>query len=370
MWSWRDMTMLLHRTPLYDAHVALGAKMVPFAGWEMAVQYPEGILKEHEANRRGCSIFDCSHMGEFIIEGDAVLSGLDFIVTQDIVDQPVGTCRYGMALNETGGVMDDLIVYRLESEKWMVVVNASNIDKDAAHFRKHLTSRSTFTDVSFQTAKLDVQGPLSRDVLRAVVPGVERLDYYAFDTFNVLGEKVVVSRTGYTGELGYEIYYPWAKAAKIWEMILTDKRVHPTGLGVRDVLRIEASYPLYGHELSEEISPAEAGLKRFVDLTKSFFGKEAFRSREVTGGRKIVHFISESRRAPRQGHMIFTSDGKSAGDVVSGTYSPALGAGVGIGFLKKEFTCLGKDIIFGDEKVKVNAQAATRPFYKAGSLKN
>ncbi len=364
------MSNELFRTPLYNNHVALGGKMVPFAGWEMALQYPDGILKEHAANRKGCSIFDCSHMGEFLIEGDPVTSGLDHIVTQAIVDQPVGTCRYGMALKDNGGTIDDLIVYRLGPEKWMVVVNASNIDKDAAHFRKHLNPGSKFTDISLQTAKLDIQGPASRDVLKALVPGIENLEYYTFDTFNVLGEDVVVSRTGYTGELGYEVYYPWGKAEKVWDAVLADTRVHPTGLGVRDVLRIEVSYPLYGHELSEDITPLEAGLKRFMDMNKDFIGSEVLRRQELSPRRRIIHFVSESRRAPRQGHIIFTPDGTAAGEVVSGTFSPALGIGIGIGFIKKEFTGTLKDIIFGDEKLKLGAQAATRPFYKAGSLKN
>ena len=362
--------MPLHCTPLYAEHVALGGKMVPFAGWEMPLQYPAGILKEHEANRKGCSIFDCSHMGEFIIDGDPVLSGLDRIVTQAIVDQPVGSCRYGMALNERGGTIDDLIVYRLAREKWMVVVNAANIDKDVAHFRKNLTAQAVFTDVSFKTAKLDLQGPLSRDVLKAMVPGIEKLAHYTFGMFNVCGEEVIISRTGYTGELGYEIYYPWDRAAKVWHMLMAGGHVHPTGLGVRDVLRIEVCYPLYGHELSEDITPAEAGLKRFVDLDKEFIGKDALLARERDGQRKIIHFVSANRRAPRQGHQIFLSDGSIAGEVVSGTFAPALGVGIGIGFLKKEFTGMGKDIIFGDEKLKLAAQAAGRPFYRAGSLKN
>ncbi len=269
----------LYRTPLFDVHVSLGGKMVPFAGWEMALQYPDGILNEHAANRKGCSIFDCSHMGEFLIDGDPVGTGLDRIVTQAIVDQPVGTCRYGMALNEAGGTIDDLIVYRLAQEKWMVVVNASNIEKDAAHFRKHLTPQAKFMDISLQTAKLDIQGPLSREVLQGFIPGIEKLDHYTFAVFNVLGEDVIVSRTGYTGELGYEIYYPWEKAVKLWNAVLADKRVRPTGLGVRDVLRIEVCYPLYGHELSEEITPLEAGLKRFVDMKKVFIGKPSRHAR-------------------------------------------------------------------------------------------
>ena len=360
----------LYRTPLFNEHVVLGGKMVPFAGWEMPLQYPDGIIKEHEANRKGCSIFDCSHMGEFLIEGDAEACGLDRIVTQTIMDQPLGTCRYGMALNDAGGTIDDLIVYRLAAERWMVVVNASNIDKDAAHFRQHLKTGTTFTDISFQTAKLDVQGPLAREVLKKLVPGIEKLSHYSFDTFKVLGRDVIVSRTGYTGELGYEIYYPWDKAAELWNAVLSDTRVRPTGLGVRDVLRIEVCYPLYGHELSEQITPVEAGLKRFVDMRKDFIGKAGLIARELSVSRKIVHFLSESRRAPRQGHELYLQDGTVVGEVVSGTFSPALGAGVGIGFIKKEFTGPDKDIIFGDAKLKLGAKTAARPFYKAGSLKN
>ncbi|MBF0486083.1 MAG: glycine cleavage system aminomethyltransferase GcvT [Candidatus Omnitrophica bacterium] len=360
----------LFRTPLYDEHLALGAKMVDFAGWQMPVQYQEGILKEHDANRKGVSIFDCSHMGEFLIEGDAVSSGLDRIVTQPLVDMPLKSCRYGFALNDQGKVIDDLIVYRIAGQKWMIVVNASNIAKDRAHFEANLARGIRFEDVSFKTAKLDLQGPLSRDVLSKTVPGISKLEYYTFDEFELWGEKVIISRTGYTGELGFEIYYPWGAASKAWQTLLKDSRVKPTGLGVRDVLRIEVSYPLYGHELSEDISPFEAGLKKFVDLSKDFIGKEnLLRHDKEGGGRKIVHFISLSRRSPRQGHSIFSSDGKKIGEVVSGTFSPAVNAGIGIGFIKKEFTSIGKDIIFGDEKFKERAELAARPFYKGGSLK-
>ncbi|MEI6438236.1 MAG: glycine cleavage system aminomethyltransferase GcvT [Candidatus Omnitrophota bacterium] len=361
---------MAHRTPLYQQHVALGAKIVPFGGWDMPLQYPEGILKEHEANRRNCSIFDCSHMGEFIISGAADTTGLDRLVSQPLADQPVGTCRYGFALNERGGVIDDLIVYRLEEKKWMVVVNAANIDKDAAHFRAHLKGTGVFNDVSFATAKLDVQGPLSRDVLRPLVSGIERLTHYTFGVFNVLGEEVIVSRTGYTGELGYEIYYPWEKAPRLWEALLADPRVKPTGLGVRDVLRVEVCYPLYGHELSEDISPVQAGLKRFADPVKDFIGAEALRTEVLRGpSQQLVCLASRSRRAPRQGHMLFTTDGMPAGIAVSGTFSPALGIGIGMGFLKKEFTSHGKEIIFGDEKFKERADLVARPFYKEGTLK-
>jgi aminomethyltransferase len=344
--------------------------MVPFGGWDMPLQYVEGILKEHDANRKGCSIFDCSHMGEFIVEGDPVASGLDRVVTQSIVDQVPGTCRYGMALNAQGGTIDDLIVYRLTANRWMVVVNAANIDKDREHFKHQLTPGTAFSDISMQTAKIDVQGPLSCAVLSAIAPGIETLEYYTFARFNVLGEDVIVSRTGYTGELGYEIYYPWARAGLLWAALMSDTRVSPTGLGVRDVLRIEVSYPLYGHELSDDIDPYAAGLKRFVDTNKDFYGKGSYLRRVKEGGRTIVHLVSENRRAPRQGHAIFTSTGEIIGEVVSGTFSPALGVGIGIGFIKKEFTGIGKEIIFGDEKIRVNARTAARPFYTQGTLKS
>ena len=365
------------RTPLYQQHLALGAKVVEFGGWDMPLQYPEGILKEHDANRKGCSIFDCSHMGEFIIEGAADESGLDRIVTQRLSDLPVGVCRYGFALNVHGGTIDDLIVYRLADKKWMVVVNAANIAKDADHFRANLRAGGLFSDISLQTAKIDVQGPYSRDVLKPLVKGIEALAHYTFGVFDVLGEKVIVSRTGYTGELGYEIYFPWGKVERFWDAVLSDKRVRPTGLGVRDVLRVEVGYPLYGHELSESITPAQAGLKRFVDASKSFIGCEAFLAEIKSGpSQRLVCFMSSSRRAPRQGHQLFLEDPLPGGEVgeagvvVSGTFSPALGVGIGMGFIKKEFTNIGKEIIFGDTKFRERARIVPRPFYTQGTLKN
>src|SRR5271154_1691860 len=264
----------LHNTPLADEHVALGAKMVGFGGWNMPLQY-ESILAEWEYNRKTVSLFDCSHMGEFLIKGDAKTCGLDRIVTHTIVDMPVNTCRYGAMLNDSGGVIDDLIVYRKGPEDWMIVVNAANIEKNARHFRAHLNSKAHFEDASFKTAKLDVQGPQSRDVLKLLAPGIEKLTYYAFDQFQIAGIPCLISRTGYTGELGYEIYCPWEKCKEIWKIILKNATVKPTGLGVRDVLRIEMCYSLYGHELEENITPEEAGLDKFIDGKKDFIGRQA-----------------------------------------------------------------------------------------------
>ena len=360
----------LHNTPLVDQHLALGAKMVGFGGWNMPLQY-EGILAEWEYNRKTCSIFDCSHMGEFIVYGDANTSGLDRIVTQSIVDMPVKSCRYGAMLNDQGGVIDDQIVYRKAKQEWMIVVNASNIEKNAKHFKNYLTSESTFKDISFETAKLDLQGPLSRQVLEFLVPGVSKLEYYTFDEFILLGEKCLISRTGYTGELGYEIYCPWEKSKELWQIILKNDKVRPTGLGVRDVLRIEMCYSLYGHELDETLSPLEVGLDKFVDLKKDFIGKEALLKKKTQGiHRTTACFTSDSRRSPRAGHAILNEQGDMIGEVTSGTFSPALQSGVGLGLLESSSNIVGNKIIFGDEKNKITATIIKRPFYKNGSLKH
>jgi aminomethyltransferase len=355
----------LHNTPLADIHAALGAKMVGFGGWNMPLQY-ESILAEWEYNRKKASLFDCSHMGEFMIKGEAGASGLDRIVTQPIVDMPVNTCRYGAMLNEEGGIMDDLIVYRKGPEDWMIVVNAANIEKNARHFRSNLAAGS-FEDASFSTAKLDIQGPLSRDILKALAPGIEKLAYYTFGLFSIGGTPCLISRTGYTGELGYEIYVPWKKAQDIWSAILKHPAVKPTGLGVRDVLRVEMCYSLYGHELDETISPLEAGLDRFIDDKKDFIGRKAALGR--TPRRAVGYFVSASRKSPRAGNKIFDAAGAEVGLVTSGTFSPGLQLGIGMGFMDRAALAAGGELFFGDEKNRAPASPAKRPFYKGGSLK-
>src|SRR5208283_4103307 len=266
----------------------------------------ESILAEWEYNRKTVSIFDCSHMGEFLIKGDPVKCGLDSILIQPVTDMPLKTCRYGAMLNDAGGVVDDLIVYRKAAQEWMIVVNAANIEKDARHFRASLNARAHFEDVSFKTAKLDLQGPRSRDVLKAWVGGIEKLTYYTFDQFQLSGIPCLISRTGYTGELGYEIYCPWEKCKEIWKTILNNATVKPTGLGVRDVLRVEMCYSLYGHELDETTSPLEAGLDKFIDGKKDFIGRGALSAQHLK--RRIGYFVSTSRKSPRAGHKIFDAE--------------------------------------------------------------
>ena len=360
----------LQKTPLYNSHLALKAKMVSFGGWDMPVQY-EGILAEYDQTRTSVAIFDISHMGEFIIEGDAIDSGLDRLVTMDIVSMPIQSCRYGAMLNDQGGVLDDLIVFRLEEEKWFLVVNAATTVKDAEHLQKHLTSQAKFIDVSAQTGKIDVQGPRSRDVLNGLVEGISRLDYYTFDFFDLLGENVLISRTGYTGELGYEIYYSWDKIETVWNALLKNDLVKPAGLGARDLLRLEVGYSLYGHELSEQRTPLETGLNRFVDFDKDFIGKEVLAQQQTEGvPYKIIGLISETRRAPRSEQLIYNEAGEHIGEITSGGFSPYLQKGIGLGLVKASVTQKGDQIFFGNDKTKNLAEVTKKIFYKNGSLKN
>ncbi|MFA5059937.1 MAG: glycine cleavage system aminomethyltransferase GcvT [Candidatus Omnitrophota bacterium] len=360
----------LKQTPLYSAHIDLGAKVVPFAGWQMPVSYPSGILSECQQTRTLASLFDTCHMGEFLVEGDCFQSGLDALVTASINDMPVKTCRYAVTLNDNGGIIDDLIVYRLAPDQWMIVVNAGNIDKDEKHFLSHLKSEKSFKNISPETGKLDIQGPLAREILKDMVKGIEKLNYYSFDHFDVLGERCIVSRTGYTGELGFEIYFPRHKINILWERLLENKNIKPAGLGARDILRVEMGYSLYGQDLDDAILPLEAGLDKFVDLSKDFCGKDGLLKEKQSGiRRKMIYFCSESRRAPRHHHKIFQEDGREIGFVTSGTFSPFLQKGIGFALIDRAIDLKGQPIFFGDEKNKIAAQLAGRPFYKKGTLK-
>lgn len=363
------LDVILKQTPLYQSHLQLKAKIVGFGGWDMPLQYGQGILAEYQETRKGVTVFDTSHMGEFFISGDPVSSGLDNIVTQPLKTMAVQTCLYGMMLNEHGGVIDDLIVYRLSPEQWMLVINASTMENDERHILGHLHPGAEFLNRSWDLGKLDIQGPGSRGVLSSFIKGIERLDYYSFDFFEVLGEKVLVSRTGYTGELGYEIYYPWQKTEELWNHLL-DLKVKPAGLGARDVLRMEMGYSLYGHELAEDISPLEAGLNKFIHWDKDFIGKSALLQRREQGIKQIlVALVSDTRRCPRVGQTIFSWDKKPVGRVTSGSFSPSLQKGMGLGFVLNDFAAPRTRIWAGDDPHPVLAFVSERPLYHSGTLK-
>lgn len=359
--------MELKSTPLTEEHRSLGAKLAPFGGWLMPIQYA-GIIAEHQWTRRNVSVFDICHMGEFRLRGDPAATGFDRIVTFELKTIPAGGCRYGFMLNDAGGIIDDLIVYRIAGDDWMVVVNAATSDNDAAHFRAHLSPDADFKNVSAETAKLDLQGPLALDVMRKLVgPRVADLRYYSFDRFELLGEKAIVSRTGYTGELGYEIYVSSGKVKQLWRLLLADERVKPAGLGARDTLRLEMGYPLYGQDLTEETTPLEGDKELFVELAKDFRGKAAMTD-AARPYRKLICFTAASRRAPRHNYRIVV-EGKDVGVVTSGSFSPSLSCGIGMGYVSTPCP-VGTKIVLKENDIEIAATVTERPFYKNGTAKN
>jgi aminomethyltransferase len=358
----------LRNTPLIHEHESLKALMAPFGGWNMPIQY-EGILAEHRWCRERAALFDICHMGEFLFKGDFAASGLDDVFTFSVSSIPVGRSRYGFLLNGNGGVIDDLIVFRLANDEAMIVVNAATIAKDYAAIRERL-SGGALTDISPETAKLDLQGPLSRHVLADHIgAGIATLPYFRFARTEVLGVPAVVSRTGYTGELGYEIFLPADKVRELWTVLLSDDRVKPAGLGARDVLRLEVGYSLYGSDIDEETTPLEAGLAAFVNMDKPFVGRDALLRQQREGLTRVkAAFRVSSRRSPRH-HYAICFEGTPAGTVTSGVFSPMLGCGIGIGFVKPEVAVIGAPLTIKHENVSMEATVCELPFYRDGSLR-
>ena len=356
--------MDLKLTPLIEEHKKLGAKLSEFSGWLMPIQY-EGIISEHNWTRRSASVFDICHMGEFIIYGEPEKSNLEGILTVGLANMPCGVCRYGFMLNENGGIIDDLIVYRIQYDKWMLVVNAATIDKDEVHLKKYLSPDSELENISAKMGKLDLQGPLSQAVLKEFVgAGVAGLKYYTFAYFSTLGEDSIISRTGYTGELGYELYSSNEKIKELWNLLLKDGRVKPAGLGARDTLRLEMGYALYGQDIDESISPQEANLEAFVDYGKDFIGRDALLDKKKKGiTKKLVYFIANSRRLPRHNYKIYANK-KEIGVVTSGSFSPSLFCGIGMGYVENGYDKLKSKIILKEDKIEIDATITSKPFRK------
>jgi aminomethyltransferase len=344
--------------------------MAPFGGWMMPIQY-QGILAEHAHTRQGVCVFDICHMGEFMLQADPVLSGFDRLVTQNITTMPFGSCRYGFILNEQAGILDDLIVYRINQTSWMIVVNAATIAGDFAHLKENLAAECSLEDVSNKMAKLDVQGPQSLEVLKDIF-GQElgQLNYYTFSEFKIFDQKsCIVSRTGYTGELGYEIYIANDYAVKLWELLLKDPRVKPAGLGCRDTLRLEMGYPLYGQDLDTLHTPLAAGLSKFVDFSKDFMGREALiKEQKKAPLEHLIYFQADSRRAPRHGFTILDKTRK-IGMVTSGSFSPSLGVGIGMGYVTGNVD-IGAQLIIKQEATEISVKVVARPFLQKTSLMN
>jgi aminomethyltransferase len=361
-----DPTTLL-TTPLINKHKKLGAKLAPFGGWLMPIQYA-GIIEEHNWTRSSAGVFDICHMGEFIVEADLTKSNLSDLFTINLSAMQLGSCRYGFMLNDQGGIIDDLVVYRIALTKWMIVVNAATTRGDEEHMRKHLNSATVLENVSSVLGKIDIQGPESARVVKDLLGADIPLKYYNFAYFNLLGEKIIISRTGYTGEMGYELYMPNKKIPELWDKILLDKRVKPVGLGARDTLRLEIGYSLYGQDIDQATTPLEAGLGFFVAWDKNFIGKSALlKQRESGVMRKMIAFIADSRRSPRHNYRIFYK-GQDVGVVTSGSFSPSLGSGIGMGYVNGEIA-VGENIELKEGSIAISAKVVKKPFYSSGSAK-
>lgn len=358
----------LKNTPLFAKHVALGAKMVPFSGWNMPVQYT-GIIEEHLHTRAKAGLFDICHMGEFTLKGSSSGKDLERLVTCSISDMPVGKCKYGFLLKEDGGIIDDLIVFKMAPYEYMLVVNAGTIAKDSAWVSTHLSGTTVFKDESPEIAKLDLQGPLSGKIMAELIgeEKIKDLKRYRFIVDKVGGVKTIVSRTGYTGELGYELFFQASSAEAIWDLLLAFPDVKPIGLGARDTLRLEMGYSLYGHEIDESCNPFEANLGRFVHMEKDFIGRSALDRRGRKGPtRTLVGFICEGRRSARS-HFRVIVGGKDVGEVTSGTFSPCLQRGIGLCYMDKNVAQEGMEIILSDGKAEIKADLTSIPFYSKDS---
>lgn len=357
------MSALL-KTPLNAWHHAQGAKMGPFAGWEMPIQYA-GILAEHLHTRTAASVFDICHMGEFRITGQGAAAALARAVTHNVETLAVGRCCYGFLLNERGGILDDLIVYRQGEEDFMLVVNGACVATDFATVRARIPAPITVEDISSRTAKIDLQGPASLEVLEDLLKeNFHDLRYFSFRESRFAGGALLVSRTGYTGELGYELYLEGDRALELWEALLRHRLVKPAGLGARDTLRLEAGLPLYGHELDCAHTPVEAGMERMLTSGAPYVGKTgAWRVEQV-----LLPLRIDGRRTGRGGDELLLPDGTVAGKVTSGSYAPSLGYCVAFAWVDRAYAATEQFVIRA-ARTSLSAERATLPFYTQGTAR-
>ncbi|MFP4167444.1 MAG: glycine cleavage system aminomethyltransferase GcvT [Desulfonatronovibrionaceae bacterium] len=358
------MTGNLNKTPLDSWHRENGAKMVPFAGWEMPVQY-SGIIEEHKQTRTRAALFDISHMGEFFLSGAGAAESLSRIVTHNLATLSPGKCRYGFMLNPSGGVLDDLIVYRLEKDRFMLVVNAACRDSDLEWISSNLAPGIKIEDRSMYTAKIDLQGPLSIEVLEEALPGQNwrELKYFNFWDTQWQGIPLKVSRTGYTGELGYEIYLPWERALEIWKALAASEKVKPAGLGARDTLRLEAGLLLYGQDLDTEHTPIEAGYSFMLKSEAEYIGKDALDE----GKTRLVALNLPGRRAARPGSAVYYH-GEKVGTVTSGSFAPSLGHCIALAYVDVQAADNTRFTI-PVAKSELEARKTDLPFYKQGTAR-
>jgi len=360
----------LKRTPFFEFHRAAGAKLVDFAGFEMPVRYT-GDVREHQAVRTHAGLFDITHMGEFDVRGPGATEFLDGLLTNHVAALEVGQALYSPMCRPDAGIVDDLLVYRY-ADHYMVVVNASNMAKDFAWMASHKPAGVSFEDHSDRTALLAVQGPRAADILKGHVPeAVLDLGYYRFTTGSLFGAPATISRTGYTGEDGFELYFAPEHGEQVWQGLIEAGRPHGLdliGLGARDTLRLEMGYMLYGNDIDDVTTPLEAGLGWTVKLKKGDFnGRDVLVKQKADGlKRRLVGFQLDGRRVPRHG-MDITNGGRTVGVVTSGTFSPTLERPIGMGYVETALAPTGTALEIQAGSTSLPARVTARPFYTRGT---
>jgi aminomethyltransferase len=359
----------MKNTALTHIHEGLGAKMVPFAGYNMPVQY-EGVNIEHETVRNGVGVFDVSHMGEFFVTGPNALSLIQKVTSNDAATLTNGRAQYSCLPNETGGIVDDLIVYKINDEKYLLVVNASNIEKDWAWISQFNTVGAEMHDASSEYSLLAIQGPMAMEAMQAITPvDLAAIKYYHFEIGEFAGiQDVIISATGYTGSGGFEIYVKNQNVEQVWNKVFEAGAAYgikPIGLAARDTLRLEMGFCLYGNDIDDSTSPLEAGLGWITKFTKQFTNSEGLKKQKEEGvTRKLVGFELTERGIPRHGYEIVDAAGNIIGIVTSGTMAPSLNKGIGLGYVPVSQATEGSEIFIRIRKNDVAAQVVKLPFYK------
>jgi aminomethyltransferase len=357
----------MKKTPLYHSHVALGAKMVPFAGYEMPVQYT-GVVREHLAVRNHAGLFDVSHMGEFLVSGPQATNLIQYVFSNDVERLDVGQAQYGYMPNAKGGIIDDLLVYRIDNQSFLLVVNAANIEKDWNWLVIHnKVFGASLQNQSDQWSLLALQGPQATSLLAKLTnTDISSVPFYRFTYGKVAGvDKVMISATGYTGSGGYELYVQNKGAEKIWNSLIQNGAV-PCGLAARNTLRIEMGYCLYGNDIDDTTSPQSAGLSWCTVFSKDFVSKDIIERQKVNGiAKKRVGFVLNERGIPRQGYALADESGNETGIVTSGTQSPSLNKGIGMGYVKREQALVGNIVYVVIRDKQVPATITSLPFYHA-----
>ncbi|PSL01221.1 glycine cleavage system aminomethyltransferase GcvT [Cecembia rubra] len=359
----------IKKIQLNDKHVALGAKMAPFAGFNMPVRYSSDI-EEHQTVREGVGVFDVSHMGEFMVTGPKALELIQKVTSNDASNLVVGQAQYSCFPNETGGIVDDLIVYRMGDEEYMLVVNASNIEKDWNWINKHNDIGAKLENISDSISLFAVQGPLAAKAIQSLTPtNLSEIKFYHFSIGKFAGvENVIISGTGYTGAGGFEIYVRNEDAEKVWDAIFEAGKqfnIKPIGLGARDTLRLEMGYCLYGNDINEETSPLEAGLGWITKFNKDFINSKFLKRQKEEGiNKKLVGFLLEEKGIPRAHYPIVNQNGQIIGEVTSGTMSPSMGIGIGLGYVNLDYSKPGTEIFITVRNKNLKGRVEKLPLFK------